>query len=163
MVVKWQSISLCSNTTGQVMTDLKINPPSERMGESAETIDRYHTEKDNLFSSLKRRAKLCSNELNSMDNIQCNEVEGSMYAFPSLQLMDKFCAEAKEMGVAPDFLYCQKVLEATGLAIVPGSGFGQKEGTHHFRTTILPLPEKRFENVFGELKKFNNNLHKNYK
>jgi alanine transaminase len=163
MVIKWQSISLCSNTTGQVMTDLKINPPTERMGESAETIERYQTEKDNLFSSLKRRAELCSNALNSMDNINCNEVEGSMYAFPSLQLMDKFCAEAKEMGVAPDFLYCQKVLESTGLAMVPGSGFGQKEGTYHFRTTILPLPEKRFENVFDELKEFNNNLHRSYK
>ncbi len=26
----------------------------------------------------------------------------------------------------------------TGVVIVPGSGFGQKEGTYHFRTTFLP-------------------------
>jgi alanine transaminase len=30
------------------------------------------------------------------------------------------------------------LLEATGLYVVPGSGFGQLPGTHHFRTTILP-------------------------
>ncbi|KHJ89854.1 hypothetical protein OESDEN_10313 [Oesophagostomum dentatum] len=34
-----------------------------------------------------------------------------------------------------------QLLEATGVCIVPGSGFGQKEGTYHFRTTILPQPE----------------------
>jgi alanine transaminase len=30
-----------------------------------------------------------------------------------------------------------RLLEATGVCIVPGSGFGQKEGTLHFRTTFL--------------------------
>ena len=25
--------------------------------------------------------------------------------------------------------------------VVPGSGFGQREGTHHFRTTFLPSEE----------------------
>ncbi|KAK6038370.1 hypothetical protein COOONC_24125 [Cooperia oncophora] len=38
----------------------------------------------------------------------------------------------------PDFFYAMQLLEATGVCIVPGSGFGQKEGTYHFRTTILP-------------------------
>lgn len=33
------------------------------------------------------------------------------------------------------FLFC------AGICIVPGSGFGQKPGTYHFRTTILPQPE----------------------
>ncbi len=26
----------------------------------------------------------------------------------------------------------------TGIVVVPGSGFGQEDGTFHFRTTILP-------------------------
>jgi alanine transaminase len=30
-----------------------------------------------------------------------------------------------------------RLLEATGVCVVPGSGFGQKEGTLHFRTTFL--------------------------
>lgn len=48
------------------------------------------------------------------------------------------------------------------MAMVPGSGFGQKEGTHHFRTTILPLPESKFIKVFEDLKAYNNKLHKDY-
>ena len=35
----------------------------------------------------------------------------------------------------------RRLLEATGLCVVPGSGFGQVEGTFHFRTTILPMEE----------------------
>lgn len=29
--------------------------------------------------------------------------------------------------------FCLKLLEETGICVVPGSGFGQKEGTFHFR------------------------------
>merc|ERR1711976_1020399 len=48
------------------------------------------------------------------------------------------------------------------MAMVPGSGFGQRDGTFHFRTTILPLPEQRFSNVFDNLKEYNNGLHRQY-
>lgn len=33
----------------------------------------------------------------------------------------------------PDMLYCMRLLEEEGICLVPGSGFGQKEGTYHFR------------------------------
>ncbi len=49
---------------------------------------------------------------------------------------------AKEAGKTPDTFYCLKLLEATGISTVPGSGFGQQEGTFHMRTTILPSEEK---------------------
>lgn len=29
-----------------------------------------------------------------------------------------------------------------GVVVIPGSGFGQEEGTFHFRTTILPPPDQ---------------------
>lgn len=35
--------------------------------------------------------------------------------------------------MAPDMFYCMKLLEETGVCVVPGSGFGQREGTYHFR------------------------------
>jgi alanine transaminase len=31
-----------------------------------------------------------------------------------------------------------EMLMNTGIVVVPGSGFGQKDGTFHFRTTFLP-------------------------
>jgi aspartate/methionine/tyrosine aminotransferase len=34
------------------------------------------------------------------------------------------------------------LLEETGICVVPGTGFGQVEGTAHFRITILPPTEK---------------------
>ena len=32
-----------------------------------------------------------------------------------------------------DAYYCLELLRQTGVCVVPGSGFGQKEGTWHFR------------------------------
>ena len=42
------------------------------------------------------------------------------------------CCQAK--GMEPDAMYCYQLLEETGICVVPGSGFGQKEGTYHFRS-----------------------------
>lgn len=39
--------------------------------------------------------------------------------------------------MAPDMFYCMKLLEETGICVVPGSGFGQREGTYHFRYDTL--------------------------
>jgi len=36
----------------------------------------------------------------------------------------------------PDAMYCYQLLEETGICVVPGSGFGQKEGTYHFRSVF---------------------------
>lgn len=55
-------------------------------------------------------------------------------------------AGAAEAKVAPDLFYCLELLQSTGICCVPGSGFGQKKGTYHFRTTILP-PDDQFELV----------------
>ena len=58
--------------------------------------------------------------------------------FPQVHMPEKAIAEAKARGVEPDFLYCEALLDATGICTVPGSGFGQATGTYHFRTTFLP-------------------------
>jgi aspartate/methionine/tyrosine aminotransferase len=42
--------------------------------------------------------------------------------------------------------------------VVPGSGFGQAEGTAHFRTTILP-PTEKIQKVVEALAEF----HRNYR
>jgi alanine transaminase len=60
-----------------------------------------------------------------------------MYLFPRIKLPQKAIEAAKEAGKEPDAFYCLKLLDATGVCLVPGSGFGQKEGTLHFRTTFL--------------------------
>jgi hypothetical protein len=57
--------------------------------------------------------------------------------FKQIHLPLKAIAAAKEAGMAADAFYAFALLEATGICIIPGSGFGQREGTFHFRTTIL--------------------------
>lgn len=42
--------------------------------------------------------------------------------------------------MAPDMFYCMKLLEDTGICVVPGSGFGQREGTYHFRYHFPSAP-----------------------
>lgn len=51
-----------------------------------------------------------------------------MYSFPQIRLPPKAIEAAQRAGKAPDVFYCLKLLEATGISTVPGSGFGQKEG-----------------------------------
>jgi len=60
-----------------------------------------------------------------------------MYLFPTITLSEKAIQAAKEANRAPDEFYCLRLLDATGICVVPGTGFGQKEGTLHFRTTFL--------------------------
>jgi alanine transaminase len=60
-----------------------------------------------------------------------------MYLFPTINLPPKAIEAAKKESRTPDEFYAFRLLDATGICIVPGSGFGQKEGTLHFRTTFL--------------------------
>ncbi len=63
-----------------------------------------------------------------------------MYAFPQIKFSKKAIQAAESQGQAPDLFYCLQVLKNTGIALVPGSGFKQRPGTHHFRITTLILP-----------------------
>lgn len=60
-----------------------------------------------------------------------------MYLFPTITLPKKAIEKAEQDGRKPDEYYCLRLLDATGVSVVPGSGFGQREGTLHFRTTFL--------------------------
>lgn len=40
---------------------------------------------------------------------------------------------AKAKGLPPDVHYCYELLDSKGIVVVPGSGFGQKQDTYHFR------------------------------
>ena len=60
-----------------------------------------------------------------------------MYLYPTIHIPKKAVVQAEKEGRKPDDFYCFRLLDATGICVVPGSGFGQKEGTLHFRTTFL--------------------------
>ena len=63
--------------------------------------------------------------------------------------------QAEANGMPADEVYCLKLLSATGVVVVPGSGFGQVDGTWHFRTTFLP-PEEKVDGVMERITVFHN-------
>lgn len=156
-IYKLASIKLCSNVPGQIAMGLMVNPPSE----GDESFEGYKAEVDTIFESLKRRSKKLQQCLNSLPGVQCNDIEGAMYAFPKIELPDAFIQKAKELGQNPETMYSIQTLEETGLVIVPGSGFGQAEGSYHFRTTFLP-PDDEFDEVLDRFSRFHSSFMKNY-
>jgi aspartate/methionine/tyrosine aminotransferase len=127
-ILKLQSVSLCANLAGQAATYAMVRPPKPGMPSYAQ----YAAEKGTILDTLKQRALLLAEGLNRVEGISCNVIAGAMYAFPSITLPPG----------RSDFDYALALLEKTGICVVPGSGFGQAEGTAHFRTTILPPTEK---------------------
>jgi len=148
-IFKHSCMGLCPNLDGQVMTHLMVSPPLP----GDESYELYTQETTGIYDALKRKANMLQEELNSIEGISCRPPEGAMYAFPQIQMPPKALAAAKAQGKAPDMMYCLALLEATGICCVPGSGFLQKEGTHHFRTTFLP-PEDKIKEALVRLKAF---------
>jgi len=138
-VTKLQSVSLCSNLPGQVTTWCLVSPPAP----GSPSHDLWKRERDGILGELKARAKLLAEGLNKIPGIECNAVAGAMYAFPKITL---------PAGRTDDD-WALALLEATGICVVPGTGFGQVAGTAHFRTTILP-PTEKLREVVERIAKF---------
>jgi len=158
MLQKSISAKLCPTVLGQACMDIVANPPQP--GEPS--YDSWLQEKEENLASLARRADLVAKTLNSIDGFTCNIVQGAMYAFPQIHLPPKLVAAANRAGQQPDVFYAFNLLESTGICVIPGSGFGQKPGTFHFRTTILPQ-EPMIADMLGRLKQFHQDFLRKYK
>jgi len=154
---KLMSMTLCSNTLGQAMMAAIMNPPQE--GDPSYPV--FIKEKDDILTGLKKKGKILVEKLNKIPGVQTFPVEGAMYAFVKIDLPQKFIDEANAKGKEPDTLYCLYMVEETGVVTVPGSGFGQRPGTYHYRTTILP-EESILRDVLDILAQFHTNLIKRY-
>jgi len=157
VLYKGLSSWLCSSVLGQIIMDCVVNPPKP----GGESYDLFESEKSKILADLKQKAKVVADTFNSVPGVRSNPVAGAMYAFPSLHLPPKSIDEAKSLNHEPDFYYAMQFLESYGVCVVPGSGFGQRPGTYHFRTTILPQPEV-FEDMMDRFRKFHVNFMNKY-
>lgn len=155
---KIASVSLCPNVHGQILVDLMCQPPKP----GSPSYKKYSQEVSSIYKSLRRRSRKLEACFNSMEGVTCNPVYGAMYLFPQIRLPAKAIADAQAQGKVPDNFYCLQMLDATGVCVVPGSGFGQKEGTWHFRSTFLP-PEDLFDSFCEKLAKFHQDFMDKYR
>ncbi len=91
-----------------------------------------------MNETLARRAELAFRMLNHEAGISLVKPGGAFYAYPRLHIA----------GTDTDFV--RELILETGVLVVPGSGFGQKDGTQHFRIVTLPDDEtlkKAFERI----------------
>ncbi|MCJ1477767.1 hypothetical protein MMC13_006440 [Lambiella insularis] len=132
-IVKFVSISLCAPVIGQCLVELMVNPPKD--GDPSYPL--YKKEYDGIFQGLQKRAIALYDAFRQMEGVKCEEPQGAMYLFPTITVPKKAVEQAKKEGRQADEFYASRLLDATGVCVVPGSGFGQKEGTLHFRTTFL--------------------------
>ena len=143
-LLKLASISLCSNTVGQLATGLMVRPPAK--GEPSHRP----TPRSAALAGLAARAQRIAAALNALPG----GVRGGGRDVPLPRVRPQAAvAAAAKQGMAADEYYSIKLLEATGLVVVPGSGFKQVEGTHHFRTTFLP-PADMLDEVLPKLATF---------
>ncbi|XP_076180880.1 alanine aminotransferase 1 [Ptiloglossa arizonensis] len=160
MAILLKSISamLCPTVLGQIVMDVVVNPPKPH----EPSYELFKKEKENTLRSLAERSKLVVDTLNSIPGYKVNPAMGAMYVFPRINLPKKAIRAAEAAGQHPDVFYAFKLLETTGICVIPGSGFGQRPGTYHFRTTILPQKDK-LKTMLESLRQFHLKFLEEYK
>ena len=142
LVFKQATVNICSNTVGQLMMYLLVNPPPE----NSEPYLRFTNERRRILEDLHDKAAMIRAGFDHMEGVSCFGRTGAMYLFPRLDRLPDG---------TNDFDYCMRLLERTGLVTVNGEGFGQKPGTSHLRVAFLP-PREVIEEVLPAWIDFHN-------
>jgi alanine-synthesizing transaminase len=95
-------------------------------------------------NKLTARRDLMVQMVNDIPGISCVKPEGAFYAFPQI---------SADTGIKSDNHFVSELLKETGVVVVPGTGFGQVPGTHHFRVVFLP-PEEVLEKAYRKIAVF---------
>jgi alanine-synthesizing transaminase len=92
-------------------------------------------------AKMGRRRDLTVRMLNAIPGVSCVSPAAAFYAFPSLNVGE------------PDETFIPRLIRETGVVVVPGSGFGQRPGTSHFRAVYLP-PEDVLDRAYRAIGDF---------
>ncbi|KAJ8522079.1 hypothetical protein ONZ45_g1264 [Pleurotus djamor] len=133
LIYKMVSVGLCPPLSGQIGVDTMIRPP--KVGD--ESYELWKKETDTIHAALAQRTHTMAERLNTLPGVSCVKSPGALYLYPQIRLSDKAIEAAKQAGKEPDAFYALQLLDETGICVVPGSGFGQKEGEWHYRLTCL--------------------------
>ncbi len=78
-----------------------------------------------VTKKLEERRNITTKMLNDIEGICCVSPDGAFYALPRLEFD------------VDDTEFVHRLIDETGVITLPGSGFGQQDGTHHFRVVFL--------------------------
>jgi alanine-synthesizing transaminase len=120
---------ICACTPFMPMVKAALEGPQEY------TID--------FVNKVSLRRDLTYKMLNDIEGISCIKPQATFYAFPKL---------TKESN---DTDFVKGLIMEKGVVVVPGSGFGQKPGTSHFRVVFLP-EEKILQDSYNDIRDFIN-------
>jgi alanine-synthesizing transaminase len=118
---------------------LSANHPEQYAIPAALDGDQSHLVDAN--KKLTKRRNITVEMLNAIPGISCVKPEGAFYAFPQLHINQS------------DNHFVAELINETGVVVVPGTGFGQKPNTQHFRVVFLP-PENILEKAYKKIRDF---------
>ncbi|KAJ7481912.1 pyridoxal phosphate-dependent transferase, partial [Mycena latifolia] len=147
LVYKLVSVGLCPPLAGQIGVDSMVRPP--RPGDASYPL--WKKETDTIHAALRERTHVMAARLNALPGVSCVQSPGALYLFPKIEIPAKAVEAARKVGKEPDAFYALALLDETGICVVPGSGFGQREGEWHYRLTCL-CPG--VEDYVGKLERF---------
>ena len=155
------SLNICSNLAGQLLMGIAVRPPT---GPICGKL--WEFERKRELASLEKRAGYLYDVISKLPGLTSRRATGAMYLFPRIDMPKKAIEAARNsifMGEVPepDVFWSWKLMEEEGIVVTPGSGFGQKEGTHHFRITFLPA-EGEMQEVAQRLKRFQHRFMEKY-
>ncbi|KAJ7026765.1 pyridoxal phosphate-dependent transferase [Mycena alexandri] len=133
LVYKLVSVGLCPPLSGQIGVDCMVRPPKE--GEPSYAL--WKKETATIHEALASRTLIMAQRLSALPGVSCVQSPGALYLFPRITIPAKAIEHAKSLGKEPDAFYAMGLLEETGICVVPGSGFGQRDGEWHYRLTCL--------------------------
>lgn len=149
-IYKLASISLCPSLQGQIGVDMLVKPPTP----GSPSYELYKQEVEGIHATLKSRSERMAEKFAQLPGVEVDPAQGALYLFPRVTLPKKAHEAAKEKGKKVDEFYCLEMLDATGICVVPGSGFGKmpEEGTGacFFRTTVLAKETDEFIERYGK-------------
>lgn len=152
-IYKLASISLCPSLQGQIGVDMLVKPPSP----GSPSYPLYKEETDGIHATLKSRSDKMATEFAKLPGVEVDPAQGALYLFPRVTLPRKAHEEAEKRGKKVDEFYCLEMLDATGICVVPGSGFGkmpeEDTGACFFRTTVLAKETDEFIQRYGKFHK----------
>jgi aspartate aminotransferase len=84
--------------------------------------------------------------------VKCPKPPGAFYAFPDISAV--FGKQHQGKTISNDVEFCKSLLESKGLAVVPGSAFGEPKAiriSYACKPNVLTDGLNRFKSFFDEL------------